>query len=132
MEMGMSPQISRPLLDRLHVIVAADPAREVCGLLLGRDGQVEAIAEAANVAADPRIAFEIEPRVQIDALKAARAGGPAVIGCYHSHPSGLAQPSRRDVDMAQPGDLWLIFAPGQATAWLRGNNEFERLTLDIH
>lgn len=127
----MRLRISRCLVDRLRAIVAADPHREVCGLLLGRDGEIEAIAEALNVARDPQISFEIDPRVLIDAAKAERAGHRAVIGSYHSHPSGVAQPSRRDLEMAEPGQVWLIFTLTEMGAWLRGHNDFRELTLDI-
>lgn len=127
----MSARISRVLLERLQAIAAADPAREVCGLLLGHDGEIKAIAEAANVAADPYLSFEIDPRVLIDATKAARHGGPAVIGSYHSHPRGVARPSRWDVEMSHPGELWLIFTANEATAWLRGHNDFHRVNLQL-
>ena len=127
----MNARISRNLLDRLHAIVAADPAREVCGLLLGRDGVIEAMVEAANVAADPQISFEIDPRAQFGAIKAARAGGPPIIGCYHSHPSGVARPSLRDLEMAQPGELWLIFAGATVAAWRRAATEFQQLSLEV-
>ena len=124
-------QISRSQLDRLHAIVAADPVREVCGLLLGSDGVVDAIVEAANVAPDPQMMFEIDPRVLIAARKAERAGGARIVGCYHSHPSGMARPSRWDREMSQPNDVWLIFAGADVTAWLRGTDEFQQLGLEV-
>src|SRR3546814_6701011 len=35
--------------------------------------------------------------------------GPAIAGCYHSHPCGPAEPSARDAAAAAPdGALWLI------------------------
>jgi desampylase len=129
--MGMSMRISRSLLARLLAIAAADSAREVCGLLLGQAGAIEAYVEATNVAADPQISFEIDPRVQIDAAKAARDGGPQVIGCYHSHPSGVARPSAWDLEMAEPGAVWLIFAGGAVTAWQRGDTQFQELSLEV-
>jgi desampylase len=128
--MGMSLRISRALLGRLHSLAAADPAREICGLLLGRDGVIEAIVEARNVAADPARTFEIDPRVQIDAVRAARNGGLPVMGCYHSHPGGLAQPSAHDLAMAEPGSMWLIFAGDEVAAWQRGDTRFHRVTIE--
>lgn len=127
----MSVKISRSLLGRLRVIAARDPTHEMCGLLLGRDDAVDAIVEARNVAANPRMSFEIDARVQIGAMKAARMGGPAVIGCYHSHPSGAAMPSQRDLDMAEVGAVWLIFAGNDVTAWQRGAADFQQLALDV-
>ncbi|MBJ7445666.1 MAG: peptidase, partial [Sphingobium sp.] len=44
----MAVTISRMLLDQIQAIAAAGRA-EVCGLLLGAAGRIEAIAPAANV-----------------------------------------------------------------------------------
>ena len=34
------------------------------------------------------LTLEIDPAKLIAALRAERGGGPAVVGCYHSHPRG--------------------------------------------
>ena len=97
---------------------AADPAHEVCGLLLGTTDTIVELVACANVAADPAIRFEIDPAMLLAAHRAARQGGRAVIGCYHSHPTGRAEPSSRDAaDAAPDGGLWLIAAGGALTAW---------------
>ena len=114
----MSVIISRILLDQIQAIAAADRA-EVCGLLLGATGRIEAIAPAANVAPDPARHFELDPVALIAAHRAARAGGPQVIGHYHSHPSGVARPSVTDAAFASPdGSLWLIVGGGEARLWI--------------
>jgi proteasome lid subunit RPN8/RPN11 len=88
--------------------------RECCGLLEGvRDGdvaQVLAFHPARNIAA-ANDRFEIDPGDHFAALKAARAHGRAIIGCYHSHPGGAAVPSAIDRAAAvEDGFLWLIAA----------------------
>lgn len=91
---------------------------EACGLLLGQDGVAEQALPCRNVAADPTMRFEIDPMALLAAHRKARAGGPDVIGCYHSHPSGRAEPSPRDAaDAAPDGSVWLILAGETATAW---------------
>ena len=50
--------------------------------------------------ADALTGFAAAPAALFAALRAARAGGPAVIGHYHSHPSGQATPSATDADAA--------------------------------
>lgn len=101
-------EISSALVARL-LSEAASPDAEVCGLLFGSDARIDAAQACANVAEDPARAFEIDPAALFAAHRRARAGGPAVIGCYHSHPSGAAHPSQRDADSAAPdGSLWLI------------------------
>lgn len=110
-------EISIRLRDEL-VAIARASAEEVCGLLLGRGERVERALPCRNVAATPATRFEIDPAALLAAHRGTRAGGPAVLGHYHSHPSGDARPSPRDAAEAVPdGSLWLIVAGGEVTAW---------------
>ena len=85
---------------------------ECCGLLLGRGGVIERAVPATNVAATPRQAFEIDPQALVDAHRAARTGGAEVIGYYHSHPRGPAEPSAVDcAQAAHDGAVWAIASP---------------------
>lgn len=91
---------------------------ECCGLIEGTaqgDGfHAVALHPARNLAAAPD-RFELDPADHIKALKAARARGHALIGCYHSHPDGQAAPSRADQGGAAQADfLWLIAATNGA------------------
>lgn len=101
---------------RVH---AASSADEVCGLLLGQAQRVVSAVPTANVAADPGTAFEIDPSALVAAHRAARAGGLAVLGHYHSHPTGCAVPSITDAHMAdEAGVLWLIVAGDRIEGWV--------------
>jgi desampylase len=92
--------------------------REACGLLLGRDGCIERAVEAANVADRPDRAFEIDPATLLRCHREAREGGLELLGWYHSHPNGRAEPSAVDVDRAvEAGRLWLIVAGGHLRAF---------------
>ncbi|WP_454882758.1 Mov34/MPN/PAD-1 family protein [Sphingomonas oryzagri] len=114
----MTVRISRGVLQRILAHAANEPVREVCGLLLGSPLRVENARETANVALDPASAFEIDPATLFGTLRAERAGGPRILGHYHSHPNGSPTPSARDAVMAlQPGRLWLIVARGEARMW---------------
>jgi proteasome lid subunit RPN8/RPN11 len=104
-----------------HQAAAADP-RECCGLLEGmrKDGnfRVTALHSARNLAMDTD-RFDIDPRDHVAASKAARARGHEIIGCYHSHPDGYAQPSARDLAGAGEEDfLWLIAAGAELAAFV--------------
>jgi desampylase len=91
---------------------------EICGLLLGTGDRIEAAPRCRNVAADPARRFEIDPAELLATHRAARAGGPAVIGHYHSHPTGDPAPSRQDAaDAAPDRSLWLIVGGGEARLW---------------
>lgn len=98
------------------MLAAADAAHpfEACGLLLGEGGRVDDATLARNVAEAPATRFEIDPAHLLAAHRAARAGGPAILGWWHSHPSGLAEPSATDAAMSDPdGRVWAIVAAGQ-------------------
>lgn len=102
------------LADALRAAARAAYPDECCGLLEGvRDGdvfRVHALHPARNLA--PRSdRFEIDVADHIVAQKTARANGRAIIGCYHSHPDGLAEPSPTDqAGAAQEDFLWVIVA----------------------
>jgi proteasome lid subunit RPN8/RPN11 len=119
--MRSGARISTALLDAILAEARATPTVEVCGLLLGSADAITARVPARNVAVDPHTTFEIDPATLLAAHRAQRRGGPAVIGCYHSHPSGAADPSARDADNAAPdGWLWLIVGAGEARLWRAG------------
>lgn len=111
-------RISRTLLDRILDHAAAEPGREVCGLLFGDERRIEAVQAVANVAAEPDRTFEIDPRMLFAAIRAERDGGPRLIGHYHSHPTGDVAPSACDARMAEPGRFWLIVSARDARLWL--------------
>lgn len=117
----MSVVISRAHLEAISAHARAENPHECCGLLLGDavTGTIIEARPAANVAAHPRHRFEIDPAILLAAYKAMRAGGPAVIGHYHSHPYAPAMPSETDAQMAEKrGEIWLILGEdGALTAW---------------
>jgi len=106
----METLISRSLLDRVLAYAEAEPDREICGLLFGDLHQIKAIQPVRNVHPDPSTHFEADPSALIAAYRAERAGGPKLVGHYHSHPSGHAFPSAKDAASAEPELLWLIVA----------------------
>lgn len=115
----MRTRISRALLDELLARAAASPHHEICGLLLGTDAAIQAATPTRNVSATPDRSFEIDPQALFDQARAERIGGMAMIGHYHSHPNGRAEPSPCDVAAAlgTPSKLWLILAGDGATLW---------------
>lgn len=118
------------LLQEIIARAAERPDQEVCGLLFGTPDRIEAVVHAANVAACPRDTFEVDPQVLIAAMRAERAGGPRLVGHYHSHPGGLPSPSARDLAAAEPGRLWLIVGSGEARLWMAGEGRFRAMSLD--
>jgi proteasome lid subunit RPN8/RPN11 len=80
--------------------------RECCGLLEGAGARITALHPARNLAEEPD-RFEIDPAEQFRLMREGRR----IVGCYHSHPDGRAEPSPRDAEHAgEAGFLWLICA----------------------
>jgi proteasome lid subunit RPN8/RPN11 len=115
--MDMNLRISRDQLDQVLAHSAATPTQEVCGLLLGLSGNVQAVRVAENVAKDPSRQFELDPKTLLAVHREERSGGMRMIGHYHSHPSGDAFPSLRDAEAATGSGYWLIIGQGQARAF---------------
>lgn len=116
--MGVSFAISRTAWQAIVDHAAETPKTEVCGLVFGDGDTIDTAQRAENVALAPDHSFEIDPQALFSAIRGARAGGPKLLGSYHSHPTGQIEPSERDLTMAlDRGRLWLIVANGEIAAW---------------
>lgn len=128
MEIGLTSDAKATLLEEA---TRAMP-NECCGLLLGRGDSIESARPCANVHPDPARHFEIDPTALIAAHKAARSGGPQVLGYYHSHPTGRAEPSPTDRAQASgDGRIWAIVAGGAIALWRDSPDGFEALPLRL-
>ena len=90
--------------------------RECCGLIEGVVDGTNVYATkfhaTRNVAAQTD-RFEIDPMEHIRLLRAAREDGTQIVGCYHSHPNGRAELSKRDrAGAADDEFVWLVAALG--------------------
>jgi desampylase len=116
--MGMHVVISRLVLAAIVADARADMANERCGLLLGTASEITHFRPTRNVHPEPSRFFEVDPATLIAAHRDARYGQPAVVGHYHSHPSGKAEPSIHDARLADDDrQLWLIVSEDSAALW---------------
>lgn len=121
-------EVTSELIATLIAEAALAAPAECCGLLLGRSGRILEVRPAANVAADPLSRFEIDPAALFAVHREARAGGPELIGYYHSHPSGHPRPSATDCEHASGDDrAWAIVAGGAVAFWRDTAEGFEPL-----
>jgi proteasome lid subunit RPN8/RPN11 len=118
---------------------------EGCGLLIGREAangiRITGIAISDNLAAEPAHRFEIDTALHLRVQRQLREtdDGRAVVGLYHSHPNGLAEPSETDRAMAwEPNFIWLISAvedglvrPPRAFRMIDRDTGFEPIELCI-
>ena len=103
---------------------------ECCGLMEGLrleggdEFRITALHPARNLAhASDR--FELAPEDHFRAFKAARANHRMLIGCYHSHPNGRAEPSATDkAGAGEENFLWLIAAGERLEAFVYLGGEF--------
>ena len=121
--------ISEDALAAMRAAAAAAHPCEACGLLLGEGGRITEARGTANIHPTPATHFEIDPQALIDAHRAARAGGPQVLGYFHSHPSGPAEPSATDRGSASgDGRVWAIIAGADIRFWRDGEEGFTALS----
>lgn len=102
---------------------------EVCGVLAGNRGatgvrekrtgggetpeggrdDVTRVLRATNVADRPRTRYALDPAEQLDLMRAVEEAGDEVVGFYHSHPDGPAEPSPTDERLATwDGYVYLV------------------------
>src|SRR3569623_348653 len=99
---------------------------------MGNGLRINEARPCANVHSTPQTHFEIDPRALIDAPRAARAGGPALIGFYHSRPRGPREPSATDrAHAARDGKVWAIVAEGRVRFWRDAAGGFEPLSYTL-
>ena len=112
---------------------------ECCGLVEGivegLRARVTALHAMRNIAAEPN-RFDIDPAQQFALLHELRGTQRGIIGCYHSHPNGRAEPSESDrASAAEQGFLWLICAvtaggkTNSIAGFVSGGNLFQQVSI---
>ena len=126
----MPIMVSSTVVSDLIAAARAAHPHEACGLLMGEGASITAIIPAANIHPSPQTHFEICPQTLIDAHRAARAPGALqILGYYHSHPAGTAQPSATDRRCAAgDGRVWAIIAGDEVRLWEDGEDGFAPLS----
>jgi proteasome lid subunit RPN8/RPN11 len=101
-----------------RVLQAASRAypNECCGLIEGVDApdgwRALDIHKAKNIAENPTRRFLIDPQAQFDLMRRLRDTNSRIIGCFHSHPDGRAEPSAADRAEAYETDFLYLIAAG--------------------
>lgn len=112
--------------------------REVCGVLGGhrsdRGATVDAVRPVPNVADAPRTRYELDPERQLAVIEGIETDGGDVIGFYHSHPEGPADPSATDRAQATWPDAYYVILslPDRSIdAWLWTGERFLQRPVEI-
>lgn len=128
----MDIEVTSQALTTMRAAAAAGDPHEVCGLLLGEGARIISARVVSNVHPIPATHFDIDPQALIDAHRAARAGGPQVLGYFHSHPTGDPAPSATDrACAAHDGRIWAIVAGRDMRFWRDDIAGFAALSFTI-
>jgi len=102
-------KIQDRVLAEIYSRLEAGYPDETCGVMLGADGLVDAVAAAKNERTDmPQTRYLIDPLVYAAIERKADHQGRQVLGIYHSHPDAPAEPSATDLAEAWPELSYLI------------------------
>jgi proteasome lid subunit RPN8/RPN11 len=128
----MDVDVTSGALETMRAAARAAHPREACGILLGEARRITAAVVTRNIHATPQSHFEIDPQVLIDAHRAARGGGPSVLGYFHSHTAGPPEPSATDRASASgDGRIWAIIAGEDVRFWKDGEQGFTALSFAV-
>lgn len=102
-------RISRHLLGEIVAHARAEAPNECCGMVAARDGQAVAVHRARNIAANPKLAYSVDPQDQFRIEIGIDDAGLELGAIYHSHPRTEPVPSQTDINLAlHPHALYLI------------------------
>jgi proteasome lid subunit RPN8/RPN11/molybdopterin converting factor small subunit len=104
-----------PVRERLAQEGALAYPREACGFLLGSAANGQALCQGLVPGpAGTEAGYSLSAEELFAAEEAARLGSQEVLGFYHSHPDGEAEPSEADHADALPGYAYAVLAVGTA------------------
>ncbi len=131
-------ELSAAARDDVIAHARAGAPEEVVGVLVGERGppdRVTRIERATNAAATPETRYELDPAEQLSLLESIESAGADVVGFYHSHPNGPAEPSATDAARATwDGYVYAIVSlAGEPLlrAWRWTGEAFEPLAVTV-
>lgn len=128
----MDIEVTSGAMTAMQQAAASAHPNEACGILLGENNRITGVIETQNVHPNPASHFEIDPQTLIDAYRAERDGGPQLLGYFHSHPNGRAEPSAIDqASAAGDGKVWAVIAADRVNFWLDEPEGFRPLSYAI-
>jgi proteasome lid subunit RPN8/RPN11 len=137
------------LRDALVERARAGAPDEVCGVLGGtfdREGTSRVASQypTRNAAATPRTRYRIDPEEQLETFERLEDRGEEIVGFYHSHPRGPAEPSVTDAAQATwPDRSYVVVTPANggrtlesgavlgSWRWREDEDEFDREAVDV-
>ena len=101
--------IKREIYEELLRHCLKEPAKEVCGILAGREKRIGRIFPLVNISDNPKFCYVIDSREPLKLFKELRTQNLEMVAIYHSHVDAQAYPSQRDIEMASyPESSYII------------------------
>ncbi len=107
-------QIPNNIFEQMLKQAKAEAPIEACGILAGKDGEVEKLYKMTN-ADQSNDHFMMEPKEQFKVAKDIRSAGLEMLAIYHSHPESPARPSTEDIRLAVTPDVVYVIVSLQNT-----------------
>lgn len=128
-------QLKWELLTQIQDVSQACLPEEACGFLMGTNGVVQRVFAIENDL-HSLVKYEMNPKQQLDAMLWAEENGLEITAIFHSHPTGPATPSYRDiVQFYYPGVAAVIlsFSNQQWTcqAFIIENGSYKKVPLEL-
>lgn len=103
----MMKKITLPIntVNQILTHAQSQPEEEICGLISLRNENVESVYPIKNIAMHRGNFYQMDGKLQIDAMRNMRENGETLYAIYHSHPHSAAYPSALDVKEAQYPDV---------------------------
>ena len=92
-------KLKKELLERIVKHSLAEFPYEACGILAGKERNIQKVYEMINTDKSPQTFF-MDAKEQLRVMKEIRNQGEEMLGIYHSHVASEAHPSSHDVELA--------------------------------
>ena len=126
--------LSKEQFQAMIAYVDSHAPLESCGLLAGRNTQVEKIFFVQNQVQSP-VRYVMDPIEQLNAFEWIDSNDMELLGIFHSHPTGPETVSPTDIAQAAYAVTYLILSRADGDWHARGfwieNGSFRELTLQI-
>jgi [CysO sulfur-carrier protein]-S-L-cysteine hydrolase len=126
--------LSKEQLQEMTAYVNAHAPLEACGLLAGKNSQVEKIFFVQNQAQSP-VRYVMDPIEQLHAFEWIESNDMDLLGIFHSHPAGPETVSPTDIAEAAYAVTYVILARVDGEWRVRGfwieNGDFHEVSLQV-
>ncbi len=130
----MELKLKRENWNIMRAHVRAHVPLETCGLLAGKNHQVEKVLLIENQAKS-RVKFRMDPKEQLEAFSWINSNGLDLVGIFHSHPAGPETVSATDIAEAAYDVIQIIWSRTKGYWIARGfwieNELVSEVTLEI-